>query len=86
MLDEITLTMPSGQPQIFICSHIKKIILELVNMPITQGGMTLAGMNKMQYKLDTTSLGQVIVPRSPENDSEIIEYLFQNYNMQHKPR
>ncbi|MDO9482530.1 MAG: hypothetical protein Q8K34_21600 [Hydrogenophaga sp.] len=74
---ELNLILQDGQSRTFNESEIKSIQPHIGVASIDIGGMFIAGPLK-EYFLLITQTEKIEVPRLPENDREVLDYIFVN--------
>lgn len=80
---ELNLILQDGQDRTFNESEIKSIQPYIGITPIDIGRMSIAGPLK-EYFVLTTQTEKIEVPRLPENDREVLDFIFANCEIRRK--
>ncbi|MDD4929557.1 MAG: hypothetical protein PHP85_09800 [Gallionella sp.] len=80
---ELNLILQDGKERTFNESEIQGIQPYIGVTPIDIGGMSIAGSLK-EYFLLTTKTDKIEIPRIPENDREILDFIFVNCEIRRK--
>lgn len=80
---ELNLILQDGQSRTFNETEIKGIQLYIGVIPIDIRGISIAGPLKEYFQL-TTKTEKIEVPRLPENDREVLDFILMNCELHRK--